>query len=215
MARIRKAGRLWREDALATAAGVMVGCEGPVFSLEPNALFSRNAPLELEIGAGRGEFIIERAAALPDCNFLAVELSAKIAQLLAMRAARSGVTNLRVVRMDARTLVHMMLPDHSLAACHIYFPDPWPKMKHSKHRLFSDGIHLGPRPEARAGCSAIYRDRCKGLRRENLRYGRRSRYATFGHPGPRSRRHRICRKFLAAGVAIYSRAYSADALAEH
>jgi tRNA (guanine-N7-)-methyltransferase len=215
MARIRKAGRLWREDALATAAGVMVGCEGPVFSLEPKALFTRNAPLELEIGAGRGEFIIERAAAMPDCNFLAVELSAKIAQLLAVRAARSGVTNLRVVRMDARTLVHMMLPDRSLAACHIYFPDPWPKMKHSKHRLFSvEFISALGRKLERDAPLFIATD-VKVYAEKIFAMAAAAGLRPLDIPVPGADGTGFARKFLAAGVAIYSRAYSADALAEH
>jgi tRNA (guanine-N7-)-methyltransferase len=215
MARIRKAGRLWREDALATAAAVMVGCDGPVFNLEPNALFSRTAPLELEIGAGRGEFIIERAGALPDRNFLAVELSAKIAQLLAMRAARSGVPNLRVVRMDARTLVHMMLPDRSLAACHIYFPDPWPKMKHAKHRLFSAEFITALGRKLAPGAPLFIATDVKAYAEKIFAMAASAGMRPMDIPVPGADGTGFARKFLAAGIAIYARAYSAHALVEH
>ena len=135
MGRLRNAGRVWRE-AGPTAAHLMVPCDGPYFTVELDRLFAHPAPLEVEIGAGRGEFIIERAAAMPDRHFLAVESAATVAQLIAIRAARRGLANLRVVRMDARPLLALMLPAASVDACHIYFPDPWPKERHFKHRLF-------------------------------------------------------------------------------
>ena len=73
----------------------------------------------------------------PDRDFIAIELSATITRLLAVRCGRAGLDNLRVVRMDARTLVNLMLADASVSAFHIYFPDPWPKERHVKHRLFT------------------------------------------------------------------------------
>ena len=59
---------------------------------------------------------------------------------MALRAARRGVGNLRVARMDARTLVNLMLPAGSLSACHVYFPDPWLTLSQQKHRMFSAGF---------------------------------------------------------------------------
>jgi tRNA (guanine-N7-)-methyltransferase len=135
MGRLRNASRIWREaDA---ASQVMVPCGGNYFTVELERLFGRRAPLEIELGAGRGDFIIERASAMPERDFLAIETASTIAQLMAIRAARRGLTNLRVIRMDARTLVNLMLPPASIDACHIYFPDPWPKERHVKHRLFT------------------------------------------------------------------------------
>ena len=60
--------------------------------------------------------------------------------MLALRAARRGLDNLRVARMDARTLVNLMLPAASLSACHVYFPDPWLTLSQQKHRMFSAGF---------------------------------------------------------------------------
>jgi tRNA (guanine-N7-)-methyltransferase len=137
MSRLRKGSRVWRDEEMSAAARVLVACSGAIFSIEPRELFKRAAPLEIEIGAGRGDFILARAAAIPERNFLAVELAGTIARLMAVRAGRSGLANLRVVRMDARTLINLMLPVASVDACHIYFPDPWPKERHVKHRLFT------------------------------------------------------------------------------
>ncbi len=105
------------------------------FTIEPDAIFGRRAPLEIEIGAGRGDFMLEYAAANPQTNFLAIELSGTVGQLLAMRIGRAELPNVRVAKMDARTLINLMLPDASVAALHIYYPDPWPKERHLKHRM--------------------------------------------------------------------------------
>jgi len=135
---MRKAARLWRnQDARAAAARALAPCRAACLVFEPREWFGSAVGLELEIGAGRGDFIIERAAAKPECDFLAVELAAQVAQLMAVRAGRRGLTNLRILRMDARSLVNLMLPPRRLSACHIYFPDPWPKERHVKHRLFT------------------------------------------------------------------------------
>jgi tRNA (guanine-N7-)-methyltransferase len=152
MSRIRKGSRVWTgAERLAAAARVMVPNDGGYFTIEPRALFAREAPLEVELGAGRGDFIIARAAAHPERNFLAVELAGTIAQLMAIRAGRAGLQNLRVARMDARPLVTLMLPDASVAAYHIYFPDPWPKERHVKHRLFTPAFAAGLRRTLRPG----------------------------------------------------------------
>jgi tRNA (guanine-N7-)-methyltransferase len=138
MARLRKAGRLWRAAAARDAAAcVMVDCKEPYFTLDPISLFGRAAPLEVELGAGRGDFIIARASTIPQRNFLAIELAAAVARFAAVHAGRKRLDNLRILRMDARPLVNLFLPDSSVAAYHIYFPDPWPKTRHSKHRLFT------------------------------------------------------------------------------
>src|SRR5260370_22100786 len=138
MARLRKAARIWgNPKAREIGERVLFTPDDNLFTIDPPAMFGRRAPVEIEIGAGKGEFIIERAAEFPDRNFIAVELSATITRVLAVRCGRAGLDNLRVVRMDARTLVNLMLSDASVSAYHIYYPDPWPKERHVKHRLFT------------------------------------------------------------------------------
>ena len=141
MARLRKAARMWRDpEKRALATRVLVPDDEPVYAIDPERLFGRRAPLEVELGAGRGDFIIEYAAQHPERDFLAVELAASVARVLALRAARRGLDNLRVARMDARTVINLMLPEASLSACHVYFPDPWPTLSQQKHRMFSPGF---------------------------------------------------------------------------
>jgi tRNA (guanine-N7-)-methyltransferase len=138
MARLRKAARVWRSaTARAAAEQVLVTADAAVLSLDLAALFARRAPLEVELGAGRGDFLIKRAAACPERDFLAVELAASVARMLAARAGRRALLNLRVLRADARTVVNLLLPDASVSIYHLYFPDPWPKARHGKHRMVS------------------------------------------------------------------------------
>jgi tRNA (guanine-N7-)-methyltransferase len=129
---------VWRDEGAREAASrVMLSQDVAYFTIEPDAIFTRRAPLEIEIGAGKGEFILEYASANPERNFLAIELSGTVGQLLAVRCGRAELPNVRVARMDARALVNLMLPDASVAAFHIYYPDPWPKERHIKHRMVS------------------------------------------------------------------------------
>lgn len=118
----------------------MLQSDAHLFSIDPPAIFGRRAPIEIEIGAGKGEFIIEHAAEFPERDFIAVELSGTIARVLAVRCGRARLDNLRVARMDARTLINLMLETSSVSAFHIYFPDPWPKERHVKHRLFTPAL---------------------------------------------------------------------------
>jgi tRNA (guanine-N7-)-methyltransferase len=108
--------------------------------LEPERLFARAAPLEVELGAGKGGFILEHARQFPERNFLAIELGGSVYRWLAIACMRSGLLNLRALQADARSVVNLMLPRGGVSAFHIYFPDPWPKSRHSKHRLFSPAL---------------------------------------------------------------------------
>lgn len=97
--------------------------------------FGREAPVQLEIGSGMGETTSQLAAAEPDVNYLAVEVyEPGLAQLI-LRAEALGVTNLRLLRGDAVTLLMNHVEPDSLAGVRIFFPDPWPKKKHHKRRL--------------------------------------------------------------------------------
>jgi tRNA (guanine-N7-)-methyltransferase len=118
--------RLWPEY------GVEVG-GGPFGAAE---VFGRRAPLVLEIGSGMGEATAARAAADPARDYLAVEVhSPGVANLLALIDA-GGWTNVRVAHGDALELVRDRIPPASLDAVLAFFPDPWPKLRHHKRRLF-------------------------------------------------------------------------------
>ncbi len=101
------------------------------------ALFGRVAPLELEVGSGKGLFLAAAAAAQPERDFLGIEVAAKYARFAAARLAARELPNARLVHGDARRLFAEILPAGCLAAVHVYFPDPWWKARHMKRRLMS------------------------------------------------------------------------------
>jgi tRNA (guanine-N7-)-methyltransferase len=103
--------------------------------LDFDVVFGRKAPRILEIGFGMGETTAAIAQAMPECDFLAVEVHAPgVGSLLKLIEAR-GLTNCRIVQHDAAEVVEHMVPEASLAGIHVFFPDPWPKKRHHKRRL--------------------------------------------------------------------------------
>jgi tRNA (guanine-N7-)-methyltransferase len=104
---------------------------------DPRTLFDRAAPLELEVGSGKGLFLATAAARSPERNFLGVELAAGYARLCASKLATAATTNARIVQGDGTLLVRSLLPDACLAGLHVYFPDPWWKARHRKRRVLS------------------------------------------------------------------------------
>jgi len=98
-------------------------------------MFGDKQPVELEIGAGKGGFLLRRAKAMPDRRFLGVEWANKYCRYAADRMARCGIKNVRLMRTDARELVLRQLLPESIVILHIYHPDPWPKRRHHRRRL--------------------------------------------------------------------------------
>ncbi|MEM1208191.1 MAG: tRNA (guanosine(46)-N7)-methyltransferase TrmB [Planctomycetota bacterium] len=92
-------------------------------------------PLELEIGSGKGAFLVQHAPLHPDTNFLGVEYALKYFRVAADRARRHALPNVRLLHADAGPLIRHHLASASLRAVHVYFPDPWPKARHHKRRF--------------------------------------------------------------------------------
>jgi tRNA (guanine-N7-)-methyltransferase len=99
------------------------------------ALFGRVAPLEVEVGSGKGLFLRNAAAERPEVDFLGIEVVAKYAQFSAAGLAKAGLRNAMAVHGDALQLFRELIADDSLEAVHVYFPDPWWKKRHRKRRV--------------------------------------------------------------------------------
>jgi tRNA (guanine-N7-)-methyltransferase len=103
--------------------------------LDFTAAFGRAAPVILEIGCGMGETTARIAAAMPERNFLGVEVHTPGVGALLKLIDANALTNLRVIQHDAVEVVQHMIPEDSLAGVHLFFPDPWPKARHHKRRI--------------------------------------------------------------------------------
>lgn len=103
-------------------------------------LFGREAPLEVEVGSGKGLFLQSAAANCPEHNFLGIEVAQKYARFAAAKLAKRELTNAMAVYGDGLRLFREVLPDDSLAAVHVYFPDPWWKKRHHKRRVLNEAF---------------------------------------------------------------------------
>jgi len=99
--------------------------------------FGRIAPVNVEIGCGKATFLLNEARSYPELNFLGLEQANKYHRHSIDRIGRWGLKNVRIIRADAASFLAERLNNASIACFHIYFPDPWPKRRHHKRRLFS------------------------------------------------------------------------------
>ncbi len=175
------------------------------------ALFGNTRPVELEIGSGKGTFLLHRARARPEVNFLGIEWANAYCHLAADRMARWGLSNVRMLRADAAAFVRKRIPDHSLQRIHIYFPDPWPKQRHRKRRLLQ-----------RPFVELIYHKLCIGgqlaVVTDHRNYARQIAWVIFGQRGfatvPLPRMHGAAdgevvgtnfeRKYIAQGRQVFA-----------
>jgi tRNA (guanine-N7-)-methyltransferase len=102
-------------------------------------VFGNAHPVEIEIGPGRGAVALAFAVAHPEINFFGIERAAGLADAIMAQATARGLANVRVIAGDARCIVRELVPAASVSAVHVYFPDPWPKTRHRRRRLFDGG----------------------------------------------------------------------------
>ena len=121
------------------------------------SLFPSGQPLEVELGSGDGSFLVEYARLHPGHNFIGVERLLGRMRKLDRKGRRAGLTNLRGVRIESSYFLEYLLPPGSAAALHIYFPDPWPKRKHRRHRLISERFPVLARQALGPGGTAYLR----------------------------------------------------------
>jgi len=100
----------------------------------PGGAGSSASALDLEIGSGKGTFLVQQAGLEPGVDFLGIEWSKKFWRLAADRARRHALGNVRLLWADATVFVRNFVAEETLRRVHIYFPDPWPKARHHKRR---------------------------------------------------------------------------------
>jgi tRNA (guanine-N7-)-methyltransferase len=128
----------------------------PVRALEGlnwEEIFGREGPVEIEIGIGKGRFLLAAAETRPEVNHLGIEWANEFLRIAESRATKRGLVNVRFVRVDARQLVARAIPPASVRALYVFYPDPWPKKRHNKRRFFQpatlDAVARFLEPDAR------------------------------------------------------------------
>lgn len=99
-------------------------------------IFPKTQKVELELGSGDGSFITQRAKLNPQTNFIGVERLLGRLRKIERFARQHHLENLRGFRHEISYLLRYLLPEESISKIHVYFPDPWPKKKHARNRLF-------------------------------------------------------------------------------
>jgi len=138
---------------LITDENIAVDLDNYLPFIDLGKLFVRVGPVQIEVGSGKGTFLLNEARLRPEVNFLGIEWANKYYRYSVDRMRRWQMNNVRILRADAREFIGHFLPDGSVETFHIYFPDPWPKNRHRKRRFFAmdnlrwlyDGLRPGGR----------------------------------------------------------------------
>lgn len=139
--------------------------------LDWTAVFGRPGPVEVEIGSGKGLFLAQANILEPETRFLGVEKAGKYFRHAVDRIYKLRAENVRVCEADAFDLLDRWIPEASVDGVHVYFPDPWPKARHAKRRLFQPALFRGIARVLRpGGCLRVasdvgnyFRDACAQL----------------------------------------------------
>ncbi len=110
-------------------------CLDPGKSYNYSRIFGREAPLILEIGFGNGSGLAEMACANPEVNYLGIEVHRPGVGHLLYLLKQKNIKNVRIYHHDAIEILEQKIPDYSLSAVHLFFPDPWQKRRHHKRRI--------------------------------------------------------------------------------
>ena len=175
-----------------------------------STLFGRDAPVEIEIGSGDGAFLLAHAARHPERSFLGIERSPSKFRRLEARLARAGLANVRLLRADATCVVPALVPSSSVAAYHVYFPDPWPKRGHAFRRVFSPAFIAAVArtlaADGRLFLATDVEDYAARIRADVLAHGAfRERAGEPAHPGLATS---FARKYRAAGRPLHATAFA-------
>lgn len=102
---------------------------------DPQSLFDREQDLEIEVGSGKGLFVLSESGRVPERNFIGNEIARKYCRFAAYRLAQEEHNNAKMISGDGLRLFREFLPDNCAVAVHVYFPDPWWKTKHRRRRV--------------------------------------------------------------------------------
>ena len=98
-----------------------------------NKVFNNNNPISIEIGMGKGDFIINMALTYKDINFIGIEMYDSVLVRAVQKLEKMEINNLKLIKMDANNICDVF--DKEIDTIYLNFSDPWPKKRHAKRRL--------------------------------------------------------------------------------
>ncbi len=130
--------------------------ESGLIRLDFEELFGNRNPVIVEIGSGKGRFLIASATERPEANFVGIEKSLHYYRVIRDRVSKRGLQNVRLINHDAFPVLQKMINDNSISEIHIYFSDPWPKRREQKRRIIRPEVLAEMRRVLVPGGSGIY-----------------------------------------------------------
>lgn len=121
-------------------ASVIINLPDVTACLPFDTLFDPAKALEVDVGCGHGRFLLARAAAHPELQFLGIDRMLARIRKIDRKVIKAGLTNVRLLRLEAFYSLQFLLPPRRVRTFYIYFPDPWPKRRHHRRRLFSEAF---------------------------------------------------------------------------
>jgi len=112
----------------------------PEHGLDLFEIYAATAEIEMEIGFGRGMFLVQRAQAAPQVHLIGIEIKKKLAYRVEQRRQKLGLQRVRVLAGDVRAVLPQIRPEHALARVFVHFPDPWWKKRHAKRRVLAEPV---------------------------------------------------------------------------
>lgn len=172
--------------------------------LDWRAVFAREQPVEIDIGCGKGAFLLWAARTYPERNFVGVERLLRRLRRVDRKAMRDDLQNVRLIRVEATYLIAKLIPDRSVSTYHVLFPDPWPKRRHHTRRLICVSLLAQIHRTLMAGgvvnCATDHAEYFEWIQREFRKSGQ----FTEGVPAllPREAWTDFEKEFIAAGKRV-------------
>jgi tRNA (guanine-N7-)-methyltransferase len=173
--------------------------------LDWSRVFVQDQPIEIDLGCGKGAFLFWAAQTQPHRNFVGVDRLLRRLRRVDGKAVRAGLQNLHLLRIESAYLISKLIPDHSVSAYHVLFPDPWPKRRHHGRRLIGVPFLADVRRTLVDGgivnCATDHEEYFVWIQREFQKDG--GFLKDEPPPLPEEARTDFERKFVAAGRKVY------------
>jgi tRNA (guanine-N7-)-methyltransferase len=173
--------------------------------LDWRVVFGNEQRIELDIGCGKGSFLLSSAQTRRDTNFMGVERLLRRLRKVDRQIQRHDLQNVRLLRVEASYLAGYLVPKASVSAYHIYFPDPWPKRRHHQRRLMStaflSSLHRTLGNGGAVNCATDHEEYYRWIQGEFCKAGGFTEIEP-DIPGEETRTD-FEREFLAAGKQVY------------